>query len=142
MKGLFKSFFSSKNKDVAVREINHPRDLLQGDIIKFGFMPQAELSNKQFQVATVNTYDFKDRHLTEFALSGDAVERIYLIVDESDDDAFLSLSRKVKRNLVEQLFDLDEFALLFDSEQDRELTRLNILPNLVSRNIALTFHMR
>ncbi len=123
MKGLFKSFFTSEDEK-PVRVLNHPRDLHQNDIIKFHFTPQTEISNKQFQVSNVNTYDFEDRKLTEFSLSGDNKEPIYLIVDETGDEPFLSISRKIQRDLVEQLFDLDEFSQVFDSE---EHTRLNCL---------------
>jgi len=129
MKGLFKSFFSSE-EEKTIRELNHPRDLNQNDIIKFRFSAQSELSNKRFQISNVNTYDFEDRKLTEFTLSGDNKEPIYLIIDETGDEPFLSISRKIQRNIVEQLFDLEEFSQIFDSEAHTSLKRLNNLQSL------------
>ncbi|MDH5256364.1 MAG: hypothetical protein OEX07_00085 [Gammaproteobacteria bacterium] len=129
MKGLFKSFFNNDDKKEA-RTLEHPRDLNKGDIIKFDFMPQSELSNNQFQVTDVNTYDFEDRKLTEFTLKGSAPEAIYLTVDESGDEPFLSFSRKINRNIVEQIFDLDEFANIFDSEDPATLNRISAPENL------------
>ena len=129
MTGLFKSFFNSDEKK-HTRNLEHPRDLDKGDIIKFHFMPQTELSNKQFQVSDVNTYDFEDRKLTEFTLKGESSSLIFLTVDETDDEPFLSFSRKVTRNIVESMFDMDEFADIFDSEEATTLHRKNEPPEL------------
>lgn len=120
--GFVKSFFNNEKKEL--RTLEHPRDLNTGDIIKFDFMPQSDLSNKQFQVSDVNTYDFEDRKLTEFTLKGDAAGQIYLTVDETGDEPFLSFSKKINRNIVEQLFDMDEFASIFDTEAPTTLNRI------------------
>ena len=129
MKNLFKAVFSKNNETVA-RELNHPRDLQTGDIIKFQYLPQSDLSNKQFEISNINTYDFEDRNLTEFTLTGDNKDAIYLIVNETDDEPFLSLSKKIQRPDVEKLFDLDEFSELFDNEDHSLLNRLNEPENL------------
>jgi len=124
MKNLFKAMFS-KDEVVEPRTLEHPRDLNLGDIIKFRYLAQPELSNKQFQIASINTYDFEDRKQTEFALSGDTTNKLFLIVDDNDDDTFLSISRKISRPEVENLFSLDEFAEIFDSEDHTLLHRQN-----------------
>lgn len=121
MTGFVKSFFDKKKE---VRTLEHPRDLISGDIIKFDFMPQDDLSNKQFQVSGINTYDFEDRKLTELTLKGDAKESVYMTVDETGDDPFLSFSKKINRNIVEVIFDMDEFASIFDSEDPATLHRV------------------
>lgn len=122
MTGFVKSFFNNDKKEL--RTLKHPRDLITGDIIKFDFMPQADLSNNQFQVTGVNTYDFEDRKLTEFTLKGDAKELVYLTVDETGDEPFLSFSKKINRNIVEEIFNMDEFAAIFDSEEPASLHRI------------------
>lgn len=124
MKNLFKSVFSKEDNNEA-RVLAHPRDLQEGDIIKFQYLPQSEISNKSFEVSAISTYDFEDRNLTEFALKGDVESAIFMIVDENDDEAFLSISRKIARSDVEKLFDMDEFAELFDNEDHSLLNRLN-----------------
>lgn len=129
MKNLFKTVFS-KEKKTEPRTLTHPRDLSTGDIIKFQYLPQPELSNLQFEIDSINTYDFEDRKLTEFSLKGDGQEKIYLTVDETGDDPFLSISRKIPRSDVEKLFDLDEFAEIFDNEDNSLLNRLEELDSL------------
>jgi len=129
MKNLFKSVFSKEEKKEA-RQLHHPRDLDVGDILKFQYLPQSEISNQQFEVESVNTYDFEDRKLTEFALKGDVQGGIFLTVDETDDEAFLSIARKIPRADVEILFDLDTFSELFDNDEHTLLNRLNEPNNL------------
>ncbi|MDH3325739.1 MAG: hypothetical protein OEM38_03370 [Gammaproteobacteria bacterium] len=124
MKGLFKSFFNNDEKK-ETRILDHPRDLNKGDIVKFHLMPQPELSNKEFQVTDVNTYDFEDRKLTELTLKGGSQASVYLTVDETDDEPFLSFSRKINRNIVEQIFSMDEFANIFDTEEPATLNRIS-----------------
>lgn len=129
MKNLFKSVFSKEEKKEA-RQLHHPRDLDTGDILKFQYLPQSEISNQQFEIESVNTYDFEDRKLTEFALKGDVQSGIFLTVDENDDEAFLSIARKIPRTDVETLFDLDTFSELFDNDEHTILKRLNEPNNL------------
>lgn len=122
MKKWIKSIFSEETESTT-RTLDHPRDLNIGDIIKFRYLPQREISNQQFEVTQVNTYDFEDRNLTEFVLRDHSNNQIYLAVNELNDEPFLAISKKIKRNIVEQLFDLDEFALLFDDEANNIIHR-------------------
>jgi len=109
------------DEEQPVRELNHARDLQVGDIVKFRYLPQSDLSNQQFEVNSINTYDFEDRNLTEFVLKGNQPELIFMTVDETGDEPFLALSKKISRDVVEKLFNLDEFALLFDDESNNTL---------------------
>jgi len=118
--GFFKSFFEPKKE---VRVLNHARDLQIGDILKFRFTPQAELSNKRFQVSQINTYDYEDRKLTEFHLEDDGDEPIFITIDETDDVPFIAITRKIQRGVVDVLFDLEEFANVFDDEGHTQLHR-------------------
>ncbi len=130
MTGLFKSFFNNDDKK-ELRTLEHPRDLNTGDIIKFDFMPQPDLSNNQFQVTSVNTYDFEDRKQTEFTLKGESTDVIFLTVDENGDEPFLSFSRKINRNIVEDIFNIDEIASIFDSEEASTVNRVNEPSDLI-----------
>ena len=62
--GLFDRF---KHKEASARQLEHPRDLLVGDMVEFALMGQTELSNKSFQVTKIWTLD----------LGGDQKKRIY-----------------------------------------------------------------
>jgi len=124
MKGFVKSFFN-KDEKKEKRVLEHPRDLDVGDIIKFHFTPQSDISNQQFQVTAVNTYDFEDRKQTELTLKGDSSTPTYMIVDENSDEPYLSFGRKINRNVVEQIFDLENFAEIFDSDETTTLKRLS-----------------
>jgi len=121
---FWKNIFSSQNSDKSnVRELTHPKDLQTGDIIKFKYLAQAMLSNQQFQISGIGTYDFKDRHLTEFKLTGNTDETLFMMVDDSDDETILTISVKLTRHMTEQMFDLDQFALVFDGDGHIALAR-------------------
>ncbi len=121
---FWKNIFSSQNSDEpSVRELSHPKDLQTGDIIKFKYLPQSILSNQQFQISDIGTYDFEDRHLTEFKLTGNTDEALFMIVDDSDDETILTISIKINRRMTEEMFDLDQFALVFDGDGHTFLTR-------------------
>lgn len=119
------------SSEAAPRQLSHPRDLQVGDIIKFRYLPQVEISNQRFEVSSINSYDFEDRKLIEFVLQADVSGAIYLIVDETGDEPFLAISKKIPRNMVEELFDLDEFSLLFDDESNNVIHR-KIEPEKIS----------
>jgi len=121
---FWKNIFSTQNNDESsVRELTHPKDLQTGDIIKFKYLPQSILSNQQFQISSIGTYDFEDRHLTEFKLSGNTDETLFMMVDDSGDETILTISIKINRNMTEEMFDLDQFALVFDGDGHTTLTR-------------------
>lgn len=66
--GLLKRFGLGKDAEQVARILEHPRDLLPGDIIRFGFSPHVELSNEGFTIDAVETLD----------IGGDASKLIYL----------------------------------------------------------------
>ncbi len=69
--GLFNRF---KEKSPTARQLEHPRDLLVGDMVEFNLMGQADLSNRSFQVTKIWTLD----------LGGDKHKRIYFQLDDID----------------------------------------------------------
>jgi len=68
--GLFDRF---KNNQPEARTLDHPRDLLVGDMIDFALMKQPELNNKSFQVTSIWTLD----------LGGDNKKRIYFQLSDA-----------------------------------------------------------
>lgn len=121
MAGFLKSLFGDKKEADKVRHLSHPRELAAGDIVKFKLFTPAPLAGNSFTVDEVNTYDFKSGNETEFVLRGSDKQTLFMTVDESDDEVELRLSVKIPRTVVEQLFELDQFAGIFDAD---ELVRL------------------
>ena len=52
---FFGKMFGSDEEEDKRTILEHPDQLRKGDIVKFGFLPQQELSNQLFEVAAVNT---------------------------------------------------------------------------------------
>ena len=79
--GLFDRF---KNKEAAARNLDHPSDLLLGDMVEFALMAQADLSNRTFQVDKIWTLD----------LGGDSKKRIYCQLNDVNDNIRLRMLDK------------------------------------------------
>lgn len=121
--GLFDKF---KKDDSKPRALDHPKDLQSGDIIKFGFVDPAGLSRHSFEVIQINTYDFQDEKSTSFTLKGDSGEILWLSVDCEDGEENLSVSRKLTRGQVLELFDESQFGLVFDEGAGQCLARRSV----------------
>lgn len=121
LKTLFGGSKNSEEVQSAERQaLTHPRDLRKGDIIKFGFLPQEELSNARFEVVAVNTYDF-DRQSYSLTLKGDKDNRIWLTVNSEDGEEYLAIAKKLTREQVKSVFSPDEFAQVFQEGAGTEL---------------------
>ena len=118
---FFKKIFK---KDETARQITKANDLLKGDIIVLtdSFALPENLRNQQFQVTEVNSYEFENRVDTEWVLTGNDDTELYLALD-IDDRTYLKFSLKIQHEDVETLFDLDEFATIFDEPGEAFLTR-------------------
>lgn len=55
--GILKRFGIGKKTEPDIRELEHPRELELGDIIRFGFTAQSELSNEGYTVDSIETLD-------------------------------------------------------------------------------------
>lgn len=76
--GLFNRF---KNKETAARKLDHPRDLLMGDMVEFALMNQLQLINQSFQVSKIWTLD----------LGGDKHKRTYFQLDNAEQNIRLRI---------------------------------------------------
>lgn len=83
--GLFDRFKKTVSE---ARILEHPRDLLVGDMIDFALMEQTELNNKSFQVTDIWTLD----------LGGDKNKRTYFQLQDADKNIRL---RVVSDDLLE-----------------------------------------
>lgn len=96
--GIFSFLFNgSKSESESRYRLTHPKYLREGDIIKFGFLPQKDLSNKKFEVAKVNTYIFDGLYYPEAVLKDADGCLFYLMVEEEDGEEYLSVSKKFSK---------------------------------------------
>ena len=129
MKSFVKGLWSRTKSEPKPRALNHPRDLMLGDMIQlsdsFGLPPR--LRDQVFKVIGLVTYQFEHQFSTSFSLEGTNNEHIDLTVDTEGGRAAAAFSLSIKRSIVEQVFDLDQFATIFDPETPAEISPQNTL---------------
>ena len=109
------------------RRAAHAWELRSGDFVKFGFVAPHGLSQAELQVVSV--------HAVELGGSG-KIRRVLGLGGGRelwrDERGALAVALEIQRPTVERLFDLDEFARLFDSDEPPNLTlnRRRELPEL------------
>lgn len=129
MKSILRWFGFSPDNSTSTRDVlSHPKDLLPGDIIKFGFIHQDELSAKKFQIIEANTYMFGPTQSTSFTIKGANGSRLWMTVVNEDAEEFLRISKKLNRRQVLELFSQSEFEKLFDPGSSLILNRENGYP--------------
>ncbi len=115
---FFKSLFGeSKNDKPETRHLDHPRDLQLGDVLKFGFMPAVDVSNGEFVIKAINTYDTAagQKPKTVFSLEGVAGEFSLAVLKQRGRET-LEIGRKVFPNDVEAIFDIEAFGAVLSLE--------------------------
>ncbi|NQZ86397.1 MAG: hypothetical protein HRT54_02315 [Colwellia sp.] len=106
------------------RQVNSADELKIKDIIVLtdSFALPEALRTQQFQVSAINCYEFESNTQTEWVLQGDNNIELYLTI-EKDDQTFLKFALKIQHQDIESLFDLDEFATVFDEPGEAFLER-------------------
>ena len=129
---MLRRLFGGRSKaESPPRQATHAWELQVGDFVKFGFVAPHGLSQAELQVAAVHALDLggpqKIRRV--ITLDGGAEGRYSLWQDER---SALAVAHEINRPVVERLFDVDEFARLFDPDQSPNLTlhRRQELPEL------------
>jgi|TARA_B110000014_G_scaffold246933_1_gene220061 hypothetical protein len=119
---FFKKIFNKSEKEQ--RKLTAVNQLLTGDIIQLtdSFALPELLRNQQFQVSSVSSYEYEHNTQTEWTLSGSSNITLFLAL-EVDDISELKFSIKIEHADVESLFDLDEFAQIFDEPGNAFLTK-------------------
>lgn len=122
---MFSKFF--KKKQPEVRQLNHPRDLNSGDMVQLidSFALPPELKGQTLRVAAINTYQYQYENEFELVLKGDSNRSIFLLVENDDGEEWANFSIKIQRQDVDDLFGLDQFAGVFDSEALVTIKRIN-----------------
>ncbi|MBT4921573.1 MAG: hypothetical protein HON23_00995 [Rickettsiales bacterium] len=98
---FFKNLFGAKTKPI--RNLSHPKDLQVGDIIKFKFLSQEDLSGKTFGISQINTYVYDNEFYPEYVLKDTSSNIIYLMVEEEDGEGYLALSKKITKSKISDI---------------------------------------
>jgi len=120
---MFSKLF--KKKTAPVKLLEHPKDLKKGDMLQMidSFALPPELKGQSLHVISVNTYQYEYENEFEFVLKGDGGTSIFLTIENDDGEEWANFSIKIQRQDVDDLFGLDQFADIFDSEDLSEITR-------------------
>ncbi|MBA6347606.1 MULTISPECIES: hypothetical protein [unclassified Colwellia] len=118
---FLKRLFKKKEDE---RQVNSAEELKIKDIIVLtdSFALPESLRKQQFQVSAINCYEFESNTQTEWVLQGANNLELYLTI-ESDDKTYLKFALKIQHQDIESLFDLDEFATVFDEPGEAFLER-------------------
>ena len=121
---MFSKLF--KKKTAPVKQLEHPKDLQKGDMIQMidSFALPPELKGQTLHVIDINTYQYEYENETEFVVKGDSGTSIFVTIENDDGEEWVNFNLKIRRKDVEKLFDMDNFADIFDSEDLTELSRI------------------
>ncbi len=124
MKSFIKGLWSRTKSEPEARELNHPSHLQVGDMVHLSdsFGLPRRLRDQPFKVIGLVTYQFEHQFSTSFALEGRNQDHIDLTIEKDGGREIAAFSLSVDRTQVEELFDLDAFALIFDGEDPAELS--------------------
>ncbi len=117
---MFSKWFGKKEENTRILE--KPEQLNVGDMVEMvdSFGLPKEIRGETFQIMEINTYEYKNARETEFLLQGSEGIPLHLTIDDEDGEQWLNFNRKIERNEVEQLFDMDAFGLVFEDDVSRE----------------------
>ncbi|MBV1877049.1 MAG: hypothetical protein KUG79_05365 [Pseudomonadales bacterium] len=129
MKSFIKGLWSRTKSEPKVRVLEEPGDLMVGDMIQLSdsFSLPPRLRKQNFKVVGVATQQFEHEFSTCFSLEGVNHDLIDLTIERSGGRQQAAFSLAIDRTQVEQVFDLDEFAAIFDDELPVQLSPTNTL---------------
>lgn len=121
----FISKLLGRNNDKKIRKLSHVKDLRIQDVVVFSdsFALPELLRKSSFEISKINTYQFEHYASVEYVLLGNTDKQVYLSYT-SDDDECLNISQKINRAEVEQIFEMESFADIFEADSKTELERI------------------
>ena len=125
MKSFVKGLWSRTKSEPKTRALNRPEDLQIGDMVQLSdsFGLPKRLRDQMFKVIGLVTYQFEHQFSTSFSLEGTSSnDHIDLTIDREEGRAVAAFSLSVDRSVVEQVFDLEEFSLIFDSDDPAQVS--------------------
>jgi hypothetical protein len=114
MSGFFKNMFGKKE---GPRTISSATELQVGDFVQFtdSFGLPEDIRGQSFEIQKIHTYEFEHDRVTEYLVQGTG-ETFYLSVEEENDEEFIAISKRVNHNLIEEIFNVDEFCAQFETK--------------------------
>lgn len=123
---FFKSIFGLGVTKIKERRLDHPKDLRRGDIIKFQFIDQSEVSGKEYEVSIVNTYIYGNICYPELVLKDRNSNVVYLMVEEEDGEEYISISKKVPKGLIDEVIRPVDISKIINGGTGTKLVLENI----------------
>jgi len=116
VKSLIKGLWSRTKKGPEVRRLDHPRNLQSGDLIQMSdsFGLPEQLRNQVFKVVGIGTSQFEHSFDTTFSLQSQSDDSVDLTIEEEEARQIAAFSFEIGPDVVERIFDLDEFSEIFD----------------------------
>lgn len=113
--GFFKGLFNKSTPEQPARNLDHASKLILGDILEFSdsFTLPNDIRKQKFEVIAIETFEFEHQHYPRFKLQGNLDGYLWLSLPGDNNNSF-HISLEINRDEVEQLFDLDEFADIFE----------------------------
>ena len=107
-----------KKEQEKARSLSRPNDLKAGDMMQMidSFSLPPQLKNQMLTVKEVNTYQYEYENEFEIVLQNSEGETLFLVITREDSEEQLAFSMKISRDQVDELFTLDQFALIFDTD--------------------------
>ncbi len=119
--GLFDRLFGEKNEPVA-RNLEHPRDLQEKDIITFSFTPWDEFSHQRFVVQAVNNYNDPNNYSylrRVCVLEGEENPLpLYLAVTKERGIDQIEIFQAITADITETLFNMEQLIAILEGEED------------------------
>ncbi len=117
---MFRRLFGGGSKDkTPAREVSDAWDLRPGDFLKMGYAAPEGMSDAELHVTKVHALDLGGAGRVRRVLTLDGAAGEFMLW--RGEDGKLALARELRRKQVEQLFDIDEFAQLFDHDETPNL---------------------
>jgi len=116
-------FGFNNNKDTATRSLTKAIELEVGDIVVLNerqSLPKI-LRSQELEVTSVGTHQYSDGIEKELTFRSIDNKTYYMSIDDNDGDPLLCFSIKIERAEVETLFDLGQFARLFEDASYAQL---------------------
>jgi len=119
---FFKKIFNKSDDEQ--RKLSSASELRINDIIVLSdsFALPENLRAQQFQVTAVNSYEYEHHTQTEWVLKNSQNTQLYLTLDV-DDEVYLKFALEIEEEDVETLFNLDDFATIFEEQNNAFLER-------------------
>ena len=129
--GLFKSVFSGGDKPPLAKNIESPKDLAVGDILKMEFSEQNLISGQTLKVSEQFFYDISAvENCKPVSVLEGADQRIYLSISNVNPDRSLEVSVAVQPETIFKLFKRKKFRAIFDEPENTD--------HRINRKVGLT----